>query len=150
MQVNIDYSDIRAINIALFIWQLPQNFIALIIIALFHSPVTEWKNEHTGMTVLQVEHSFNACWSLGQFIFVNKETDNNVKRHESGHSIQSLFFGPLYLLLIGIPSVCLFIAKRLMLRFGKKSEKELTIWYHSKYPEKWANSLGGVSWMIMN
>jgi hypothetical protein len=49
--------------------------------------------------------------------------------HEYGHSRQSRYFGWLYLLVIGLPSVCnVFSGAR----------------YYTVYPENWANKLGGV------
>ena len=52
------------------------------------------------------------CFSLGMFIFLGKIPDRERKKllaHEYGHTVQSLLFGPLYLLLIFLPSVFWFI-----------------------------------------
>lgn len=57
--------------------------------------------------------------------------------HEYGHTIQSLVFGPFYLLAIGIPS----IGWSFWPTFVKKRERE-RISYFSAYPERWANQLG--------
>lgn len=47
--------------------------------------------------------------SLGLFIFVPENIEINKKyyiyKHEYGHTIQSLILGPLYLLIIGLPSL---------------------------------------------
>jgi hypothetical protein len=44
--------------------------------------------------------------SLGMFIFTfTPHVSDRLVRHEYGHSIQSMVLGPLYLLMIGIPSM---------------------------------------------
>ena len=48
-----------------------------------------------------------------------------------------IFFGPLYLLLVGVPS----IMWSFLPVYVKKRDKE-RISYFSAYPERWANSLG--------
>ena len=76
--------------------------------------------------------------SLGQFIFVpdvpNKE---EYAVHEYGHALQSLLLGPLYILLIGIPS----ISWGRIPCFIKLREKK-NIRYTSFYCEKWASDWG--------
>ncbi|MBP3371150.1 MAG: hypothetical protein J6L88_01335 [Clostridia bacterium] len=46
--------------------------------------------------------------SLGPFLFVAEHLDGeryeHILQHEFGHTIQSLVLGPLYLILIGVPS----------------------------------------------
>ena len=54
--------------------------------------------------------------------------------HEHGHARQSLYLGPFYLFVIGIPSLlwaCLY-------RKHKRGS------YYAFYTEKWADKLGGV------
>ena len=42
---------------------------------------------------------------LGKWIFINRSTDDSsILRHEYGHRIQSYILGPLYLLIIYLPS----------------------------------------------
>lgn len=93
--------------------------------------VTEWKQ---GGSV-----------SLGMFLFVSVKYGENTstesyKRlaaHEYGHSIQSLILGPLYLIIIGIPSF-LWAAVPAF----RKMRKKRNISYYSFYTESWANVLG--------
>jgi hypothetical protein len=82
--------------------------------------------------------------SLGNFIFwsdsdlamIPLKPDN--KQHEFGHSIQSLFFGPLYLVLVGLPSILRVVYGTIHFRlYGKRWEH-----YYDGYPENWADSLG--------
>ena len=96
------------------------------------------------------EWNSNTSISLGLFVFVSaepffvkkfegqfsiKELSNRLLVHEYGHTIQSLMLGPLYLIVIGIPST---LWGFLM---GKK-RKEKQIPYGTFFTEKWANSLG--------
>ncbi|MBQ6655486.1 MAG: hypothetical protein IJM79_08195 [Erysipelotrichaceae bacterium] len=79
--------------------------------------------------------------SLGLFAFVphgpNKEVREHLVRHEYGHSIQSMILGPLYLPLIGIPSVLWN-----NLKFMQNYRENREIAYESFYTERWANRLG--------
>ena len=82
--------------------------------------------------------------SLGAFIFVPSFKDTSrtgIQRriivHEYGHTIQSLILGPLYLLVIGLPSLLwnkipVFERRRVQRNFS----------YYSFYTERWANHLG--------
>ena len=69
--------------------------------------------------------------SLGEYIFLNNNRVASIK-HEYGHSIQSKYLGPLYLLVIGIPSL-------LWAMFGKCEDA-----YFRFYTERWDDKLGGV------
>ena len=103
----------------------------------------------------------NAGLSLGPFVFLNawqgnvpvEEQDERSPRyveylpgivlddrllvHEYGHTVQSLILGPLYLPVIGLPSVIWLNAPRLAQR-----RHDLGISYYALYPERWANHLG--------
>lgn len=83
--------------------------------------------------------------SLGLFIFIppkarfynaekyhfkDDEICERLVIHEYGHTIQSLILGPLYFLLVGLPSVI----------WGMVKKPEWS--YFSFYSEKWANRLG--------
>ena len=72
--------------------------------------------------------------SLGYFIFLQGEDKTDV-HHEWGHEIQSLILGPLYLLVIGLPSG---IVSGLNLTNGNNYK-------YYNYPwESWADSLGKI------
>ena len=75
--------------------------------------------------------------SLGKFIFMCNEMmfDDKYTIHELGHSIQSLYLGPLYLLVIGIPS--------LLRAFYVVIRPKSAATYHNFYTETWADALGG-------
>lgn len=145
-KLNIDYSEITFLTVILFVWQLPQHLIAILLYMFIRVEPTEWKNDVNGMTVLCFRVHTSFCWSLGQFIFVNPCANSNIYRHETGHSVQSIYLGPLYLFAVGIPSLVLFITSQIKKRILKQSEEDVTKWYHSHYPEKWADKLGGADW----
>jgi len=122
-----------------YLWELPQNLVGLTLFLACRR-------------CLSVEHFHGRCFiktsnfavSLGNYIFWT-DLDNgliplrpNNKTHEYGHAVQSLIFGPLYLFVIGIPSVSRNLFGILYYRFMKRR------WdgYYNGYPEKWADELG--------
>lgn len=79
--------------------------------------------------------------SLGAFIFVSGKRGEEWARaaavHEYGHTIQSLILGPLYLLVIGLPSFVWCNSKRCA---RLREEKSLS--YYDLFCERGANRLG--------
>ena len=57
--------------------------------------------------------------------------------HEYGHTVQSLILGPLYLIVIGMPSTLWGFLPNL-----HKKRKDEQISYFSFFTEGWANRLG--------
>lgn len=114
-------------------WQLPQLLLGLLI-ALFVLPKTVSATTYRSARVAFVEIPFLNV-SLGTFIFIyfGSETEPRL-RHEYGHTLQSLILGPLYLLVIGLPSVLWNLYCRV------KTTQD----YYWFYTERWANALGGV------
>ena len=115
-------------NIILYLWQLPQNLLGILIkyivkAELVYSGLYFWK--------------LRSGLSLGSYIFVNEHCTDSTILHELGHRKQSCILGPLYLLVIGIPSL-LWASLRQLGLFKLRS-------YYWFYTEKWANKLGGVS-----
>ncbi len=120
-----------------WIWGLPQNLVGLGFYLFYRrkgcpsfsyqgARVTVWTN-HAG------------SMSMGRYLFMApgwRPGNHRLLAHEYGHTIQSLFFGPVYLLVVGLPSILwagLPLCKR-MRRAGKP--------YYSVYPEKGATRLG--------
>ena len=68
--------------------------------------------------------------SLGLFIFLS---DRSLCSHEYGHTLQSLMLGPLYLPVVGLPS--LVWAAYYKRRWSRRA-------YSSVFPENWAETLG--------
>ena len=90
--------------------------------------------------------------SLGLFVFVTDEPyfyeklqdrytmDECSRRllvHEYGHTIQSLILGPLYLIVVGIPST---LWGFLPACAAKRKNEQVS--YFSFFTERWANTLG--------
>lgn len=100
--------------------------------------VTRWSNK--------------ASVSLGMFVFVTddlpyyerfsgqmtrQQLAERLLVHEYGHTIQSLLLGPLYLIVIGIPSTVWGFWPTLA-----KKRREQQISYFNFFTESWANVLG--------
>lgn len=75
--------------------------------------------------------------SLGEYIFVRKNSKKEYILHEKGHTKQSYILGWLYLIVIGIPSIVWNICFE-----GYRRKKGVS--YYSFYTEKWADKLAGI------
>ena len=73
---------------------------------------------YKGTIVTYMNPRMGAGVSFGLFIFVSQGCDGLVP-HEWGHSIQTCIWGPLFMLVIGIPSFIRFIYRE---RMYKRSE----------------------------
>ena len=117
------------VNVFLGIWQCLCWLPGLICLAIFHN--YEWyKNEEAGIKVLKVNKGYflgGACFSCGPIIFVTPNCDENVIKHETGHSVQSLIFGPFFHFVVSLPSIVQFWIRRIKHKDAK--------WYHSHWPE---------------
>lgn len=82
-------------------WELPSNLVAVLLF--FFLGVDRFTfNKEKGICI--VEMSYQGGLTLGCFIFVSKEC-YHLLPHEYGHVRQGWVTGPLYLLIIGIPSL---------------------------------------------
>ncbi|MDM7924930.1 MAG: hypothetical protein QUS35_02835 [bacterium] len=130
-------------NPLLFLWELPQNLLGLLVWLAVRKRVMGRETEG-GRVFLRVP---DFGLSLGNFIFWSMAdpsagsgpgTRPDNRAHEFGHSIQSARLGPLYLLAVGLPSVCRFLYARWhRRRLGRAWTR-----YFEGYPEKWADRLG--------
>ena len=118
--------------IILYIWQLPQHLIALFFLIFSEKIEFNKSNVFYSCTVI------NSGLSLGNYIFLPNNAIYNdlLLKHEIGHSIQSKYLGWFYLIVIGMPS----LANNIVSRFNKEYAKN----YYNKFPENWADKLGGV------
>ena len=131
----------RIINkIALFIWQLPQTILALALYLVWRKRISH-SYSYRGKLVFVFSSGSAAAVSLGEIIFVFANSSPSVLDHEYGHSVQSLIFGPLYLLVIGIPSFVFCYLWDILFHKNWTYTKR-TAWYHNRYPENWADKLG--------
>lgn len=142
----------------LFFWELPQNLAGLFLIYIVNigkKKIRMHDGFKAGSSVFFLERGCPAGVCLGEFICfpywsftsVNK-TD---KQHERGHRVQSRILGPLYLILVGIPSLFRNLSfRRKQRNQGKYSFYKLVKWYYHGYPENWADKLGNVSGRKIN
>ena len=121
----------------LFLWQLPQNILGLLVI-LF----TGAKCTGTCWVVRNPDNTKYFGVSLGNYIIFGNYPDKISCKHEQGHQKQSLYLGWLYLIIIGLPSFLGNIFDKL---FHKTwSVQERIDWYYDQPWEKWADKLGKV------
>ena len=119
-------------------WGLPQNLVG--------GALYLWYRLR-GCPHFRYQGAFGVVWtqdsgsmSMGSFLFMHPTwdpKDRDLLAHEYGHTIQSLFFGPLYLLTVGIPSILWAGLPRF-----RKLRREKHLSYYAVYPEKQATSLG--------
>ena len=122
-------------NLILFIWQLPQHIVALIYFGYLVMMCKDLGVDSRYKQAIVIPCVMRGAITLGNYIFVglNSEYRKTVK-HELGHTIQSKILGPLYLIVIGIPSITYCGLRRLFPSLRKKN-------YYNFYTEKTADYL---------
>lgn len=93
----------------LWLWQLPQNLCGVIYRSISKDnriSVVENKDSRNVGAEVYLQKSFGGV-TLGKYIFINQDYIDKeaVIKHECGHVKQSKILGPLYLIIIGIPSL---------------------------------------------
>ena len=121
-------------------WCLPQTLIGWFVYqwvklkdkeCIIDEHIHSWNDYYA---VITKSKNFPGGISLGRYVFTNMQDGMISYRHEFGHSLQSLILGPLYLIIIGLPSSLL--AANITDAFNKR--------YYWFYTEKWADSLMGI------
>lgn len=122
-------------NLILFIWQLPQHIVALIYFGYLVMMCKDLGVDSRYEQATVIPCVMRGAVTLGNYVFIglNSEYKETVK-HELGHTIQSKILGPLYLIVIGIPSITYCGLRRMFPSLRKKN-------YYNFYTEKWANNL---------
>lgn len=119
-----------------WIWQFPQHILGFLM-----SRKAVRMHVYNDVMVYYTRNVFNCGVSLGNYILLDADKyarlDLTTIKHEYGHSLQSRMLGPLYLLAVGLPSA---LCNNVYARIFKKD----SVWYYNRYPEKWADKLGGV------
>jgi len=135
-------------RILLWVWQLPQHLLGLLLVLLLRARLRPWPHKDKVINYWEYNPQsglsrFLSGGSFGRYIILPPRNDYaQTVPHEYGHSLQSRAWGPLYLLVVGIPSVIGNLWDR---AFHKRwSVEKRTAWYYSRYPEKQADKLGGV------
>lgn len=127
------------IKLLLYLWQLPQEIIGFFLVLILKGKQTKYGI----IGIYTVPNLFHSGISLGDYIIFDSriEISETDVLHEYGHQLQSRMLGPLYLLIVGIPS----LIGNIYSRIKKKDNK----WYYSRFPENWADKLGGVNSRIL-
>lgn len=122
-------------NLILFIWQLPQHLLAILYIGYLVMMCKDLGVDSRYKQAIVIPCVMRGAITLGCYVFVglNSEYRKTVK-HELGHTIQSKILGPLYLIVIGIPSITYCGLRRIFPSLRKKN-------YYNFYTERWANNL---------
>ena len=117
-------------------WGFPQTLYGLLV----YLKNRDKKHTHYRGTIVTYWDN-SGSMGVGMFLFLgtNHQGDraNKVLDHEFGHSIQSMILGPLFLPIMGIPSLLW-----ANLPWTRKLRREKGVSYYAFYPEKNANFLG--------
>lgn len=122
-----------------FIWQLPQNLAGLLFL---NCKKGRKSVKFFDKTDCKFFTDNNGSVSLGNYIFVLNPNNSETVNHEYGHHKQSLYLGPLYLLVIGLPSIIGYWIDVLFHENWSWIKRDK--WYYNQPWEKWADKLGGV------
>ena len=106
----------------LYIWELPQNIIGFLL--------SRGKEKASSGKASYYRWKGSGNISLGRYIIVSSE---NAVSHELGHRRQSMMLGPLYLPVIGLPSLVWCILHTHTVLRNRD--------YYSFYTEAWAERL---------
>ena len=118
-------------NIFLYIWQLPQNLVGVVMLLYFRNEkkILEYSNIR-----YYVAQKMSGAITLGNYIILSPYYHNDVETfvHEFGHTLQSKILGPLYLIVVGTNSLL-----HAWLHDCRSDGKS----YYHFWTEKWANKL---------
>jgi len=124
-------------NLLMFIWQLPQNIIGFCI-SIFIKERMHISENSSGYIVKVVK--WNIELTLGRYIIIGKDRGDQysiaIKHNIYGHGKQSKIYGPLYLIIVGIPALVLY----LLTVYGTLDPAQ----YHSLWPEDQANEFANI------
>ena len=135
----------KIMNVIKWLWQLPQNLLGFLLTRKYRCKSVRYMNGKPINTYYK--SFFRSGISLGDYIILDywyygRGYFQQIVAHEYGHSRQSLILGWLYLPLVGLPSLIGNIWDRLFHKKWSSDQREK--WYYSRYPENWADKLGGV------
>lgn len=129
-------------EILLWLWQLPQNLLGLILI-LIMKPEYKYVLENGNFVFFAKRMSGGI--SLGKYSIIsdyyhrgNQILNQNVVKHEGiGHGTQSRLLGWFYLLVIGLPSIIWAWLYGSVIPYTRNG-------YYKWYTEAWADKLAGI------
>lgn len=124
-------------ELVLWTWCAPQTLLGFIIYCFNWLRRTVVRvQRHRGHALVVVRKwTWLAGISLGRFVFVREDrcTAKTVN-HEFAHVTQSYWFGPFYLLVIGVPSILLALRVAVQPSFRSR--------YLDTWPESWTERIG--------
>ena len=120
------------IKLCRWIWEFPQCLLGLILTKVYD---VKYSETYKGIDVYKGK--FSGGISLGLYILMSDYGGDDMQNHEWGHTRQSLRWGWLYLLTVGIIS---FTWCNLRLNIPVLHKKD----YYSIWPENKADEYGGV------
>lgn len=120
-------------------WGILENICGLVLLLVFlctGAKISMYRN------AIKVQTKFNwgGAFTMGMFLFLGKYCDSIIP-HEYGHTIQLLWWGPLFFFVIGIPSCTRYWYRELIYKIDKEKYWELPS-YDSIWFEKQATDLG--------
>lgn len=127
-----------------FTWGFPMTIVglvvAIVLIIMGHKPTTLHHRMH-----FKVGKRWGGV-SLGTVIITDQNPTNHTLKHELGHTVQNVWFGPLFPLLVGVPSVIRYWYRKLLIRSGQSDLPPYdAIWFEGQ-----ASELGNKYFTIQN
>ena len=119
-------------------WGLPQNLVGGALYLYYRLKGCSHFSYQGARVVIWTQKS--GSMSMGHFLFMHpnwKPYNHRLLSHEYGHTIQSLILGPMYLPLVGVPSI-IWAGLPAFERMRERTHRS----YYSVYPENWANHFG--------
>lgn len=119
----------------MILWQLPQTFLAGLFFIFLFDKIKDMVI-YKGKLYYTTDTWVNLCF--GEINFINLNSIKNYN-HKYGHSIQSVYFGPLYGIIIGIPALYNYLINKFS---DTRSDTVIT--------EYWATEIGKLenAWMV--
>lgn len=117
-----------------WVWELPQNLVGLIYKKLIKKKIVESYLTTSNKNVSFLNTNRGGL-SVGKYVFISERYSLVYMQHELGHCKQSRMLGPLYFLVIGIPSFIHSVIHNYVYEFDN---------YYDFYTESWANKLMGI------
>jgi hypothetical protein len=122
----------KLLRIARWIWEFPQCLLGFILTKIYD---VDYSETYKGIDVYTGK--FSGGISLGLYIIMDDDASENTKKHEWGHTRQSLRWGWLYLPIVGLTSIVWCTLHQYNKTLNKKD-------YDSIWPENMANKYGGL------
>ena len=116
-------------------WEQPQTLVGAILAFFLEQ---RYHRHHDRVVILTYQ---KMAVSLGRYIILWGGKVSAID-HEYGHCRQSSYLGPLYLIVVGIPSGLRALRARYYVETGS-NPAWVDRWYHRGWTERWADRLGG-------